>query len=189
MDKANQDSGFKKGVWIKEQQGMLTMGAIDGPDKEAMIVPDELCTRIFAFEEEMMSALYGSHRVPFNPAIVDIEKLLANLKARFKEVEMKISFSNPQNEEFQGDYEKIFDLIGTLVLSSISQDAKPLIYINASLVQGHLCIIYRDSDSVSDPSQLTKEMKYIRTELKGEASYKKTSEDRSYYDIMIPSKT
>ena len=188
MDKAKQDPLFKQGIWIKEQQGMLTMGAIGRPDNETIVIPDELGTKIFAFEKEMMDALYGSHSIPFQKEILDIEKMMSHLKTKFSDIQLKISFSNPKKEKFRGDYEKIFHLFEKLVLSSISQENKPTIYINASLVQGHLCIIYRDSPSSSDPAALAKEIEYIKTELKGEASYKKTSEDRSYYDIMIPSK-
>ena len=188
MNRAKQDPLFKRGIWIKEQQGMLTMGTIGGSEQETMVIPDDLGSKIVAFEKEMMDALFGNDRIPFQAEILNIEKLISELKVRFTDSELKISFSNPKEEKFKGSYEEIFNLIVKWILSSLSQDAKPTIYINASLVQGHLCIIYRDSDSVSDPSMLTKEIQYIKDKLNGEASYKKTSENKSYYDIMIPSK-
>lgn len=189
MNKPNQDPLFKRGIWIKEQQGMLTMGAIGGSDKESMVIPDELSAKIFTFEEEMMDALYGEHRIPFQAKILDIERLMSTLRTEFISSNLKTSFSNPGKETFKGNYEEIYNLLRKLVLSSVSTGRAPAIYVNASLVQGHLCIIYRDSPCVSDPSSLIDEIQYIKNELRGEAGYKKTNQGKSYYDIMIPSKT
>jgi hypothetical protein len=190
MDKPTKDPIFKKGIWIKEQQGVLTIGSLDQEKKETMVIPDTLSSKIFAFEQEVLDALYGNDSQPFNPEIVDIEKLLAKIKSKFKNKNIRIAFSNPQREEFRGDHDEIFSLLEKLVLSSLpaETEAPPLIYINASILQDHLCIIYRDAASISDPSTLEKEIRYIQNTLKGEISYKKTSETRSYYDIMIPSK-
>ena len=188
MAKDKQETLFKQGIWIKEQQGTLTMGPIGGRDDETTIVPDDLCSRIFQFEQEMIDALYSHNRILFRPDIINIEKLLFDIKARFNDLELRLSFSNPENQDFKGNYDELFHLIERLVLSSSSNGKKPLIHINASMVQGHLCLIYRDSESVSDPSKLAEELNHIKDTLKGEASFKKTSDTRSYYDIMIPSK-
>ncbi len=189
MDKSINDPIFKKGVWIKEQQGVLTIGSLDVQEKETMVIPDELSSKMFAFEEEVLDALYGENTKTFNPEIVDMEKLLSKIKNRFTDKEIRIAFSNPQKEKFKGDHDEILALLEKLVLSSSppGKDEKTLMYINASILQDHLCIIYRDSSSISDPSTLEKEFQYIQNTLKGEISYKKT-ESRSYYDIMIPSK-
>lgn len=40
---------FKKGIWIKEQQGSLTMGSLEDDTQPVMKVPDDLCERIYAF--------------------------------------------------------------------------------------------------------------------------------------------
>jgi len=190
MDKPTKDPIFKKGIWIKEQRGVLTIGSLDDERKETMVIPDELSSKIFAFEEEVLDALYGNNSQTFNPEIVDIEKLLAKIKTRFIDQEIRIVFSNSQKEEFRGDYDELSALLEKLVLSSLpsEKDEKTLIYINASILQNHLCIIYRDSSSISDPSKLKKEIHHIQNTLNGEISYKKTSETRSYFDIMIPSK-
>ena len=190
MDKSTKDPIFKKGIWIKEQQGVLTIGSLDEGKKETMVIPDELSSKIFAFEEEVLDALYGENSQSFNPEIVDLEKILSKIKDKFMDKEIRIAFSNPQKEEFRGDHDKLFSLLEKLVLSSLpsEKDETTLIYINASILQDHLCIIYRDTSSLSDPSKLKNEIHYIRNTLNGEISYKKTSESRSYYDIMIPSK-
>ena len=189
MDKSEKDPIFKKGIWIKEQQGVLTIGSLDEKDKETMVIPDELSSKMFAFEEDVLDALYGDNSQTFNPEIIDMENLLSKIKDRFLDKEIRIAFSNPQKEKFKGDHDEIFTLMEKLVLSSspLEKDEKNLIYINASILQDHLCIIYRDSSSISDPAKLKKEFQYIRNTLKGEISYKK-NESRSYYDIMIPSK-
>ena len=190
MDKSIKDPIFKKGIWIKEQQGILTIGSLDEGKKEIMVIPDELSSKIFSFEEEVLDALYGDDSQTFNPEIVDIEKLLSQIKNKFTGKEIRIAFSNPQKEEFRGDHDELSSLLEKLVLSSLpsEKDEETLIYINASILQDHLCIIYRDSSSISNPSKLKKEILYLQNTLNGEISYKKTSETRSYYDIMIPSK-
>jgi hypothetical protein len=191
MDKPIKDPIFKKGIWIKEQQGVLTIGSLDEEKKETMVIPEDLSSKIFAFEKEVLDALYGDNSQAFNPDIIDMEKVLSKIKTRFLDKEIRIAFSNTQKEDFRGDHDGIFSLLEKLVLSStpIEKDEKTLIYINASILQDHLCIIYRDSPAISDPSKLKKEIQYIRNTLNGEISYKKTSESKSYYDIMIPSKT
>lgn len=190
MDKPANDPIFKKGIWIKEQQGSLTMGSLDKKNKNTMVIPEELCKRILTFEDDMIDAMYGENCQTFTPGLIDTEKLLSKIQTLFKNNEIRISFSNPQQEEFRGDYDKIFNLLQRLVESSLSNAKKETrVYINASILQGHLCIIYRDSDSVSDPSRLKDEFHRIKEMLTAEISYKKTSETKAYYDIMIPSKT
>jgi hypothetical protein len=192
MKKIKKDTLFKRGIWIKEQQGSLTIGSLDNNEESVMIIPDKLSSKIFEFENDMIEALYGEKKVPFNPAVIDIEKLLANIGKKFKENDLRISFSGTKDNVFKGDYNEIFNLIEKFVLSSLSDTSKkekvPLIHINASVLQDHLCIIYRDSGSISDPSLLRDEIDFIKTVLKGEISYKATSGEKSYYDIMIPSK-
>ena len=186
MDKPRSNPIFKKGIWIKEQQGTLTMGSLDG--KETLVLPDDLCAKIFAFEHEMQDALYGENRQTFSPELIDMDRLFLNIKARFRDKEIKISFLNPQKQKLRGNYDEIFTLLEKFVLSSCSpkKEEKILIYISASILQDQLCLIYRDSHAVSDPSRLKAEFAYITDRLKGEITYKKTAEARSYYDIMIP---
>lgn len=191
MEKVRKDPLFKKGVWIKEQQGILTIGSLDENDKTVMVIPDDLSAKIQAFEDDMIEALYGEDKVSFDSAVINVDKLLINIKKRFKGNDLRISFSETKDTVFKGDYTQIFNLIEKFVLSSLSgpfKDEKvPLIYINASIISGHLCIIYRDSGSISTPLKLKNEIDFIKTGLKGEISYKSTPGDKSYYDIMIPS--
>jgi len=192
MNKVRKDTLFKKGVWIREQQGVLTMGSLDENDESTMVIPEELSQKILKFENEMIEALYGEKKIIFNQATIDIEKLLKKIGKQFKENDLRISFSRTKDGVFKGDYNDIYNLMEKLVLSSLPEGSKKnkqtLIYINVSVLEDHLCIIYRDSDSISDPLKLKKEIQFIETVLKGDISHKVTSADRSYYDIMIPSK-
>ncbi|MCF6246211.1 MAG: hypothetical protein L3J69_02500 [Desulfobacula sp.] len=192
MNKNIQNPLFKKGIWIKEQQGRLTMGSLEGNDNGPMVLPDDLCSRIFEFENDMIEALYGDQKIPFNPEIIDIEKMLADIKTKFSKYNLRISFSGSPDYIFKGDYYDIFNIFEKLVLSSLSgaskKDTEPLIYINASVLENHLCIIYRDAESCSNPSSLKEEIDFIKIHLKGEISYKAPALKKAYYDIMIPSK-
>lgn len=192
MENTRKDPLFKKGVWIREQQGALTIGSLDATDDRVMVLPEKLSAQILEFEKDMIEALYGEDKIVFNPEVIDIAKLLTAVGKQFKNHDLRISFSGTKENVFKGDYDEIFNLIEKLVRNSLtdfSRKETPLrIYINASVLQDHLCIIYRDTGSVSDSSKLKNEIEFVKTVLNGEISYKKTSENISYYDIMIPSK-
>ncbi len=191
MEKTKNDALLKKGIWIKEQQGSLTIGSLDETDKSVVVIPDELGSKLLEFENDMIEALYGEERQLFDPSAIDIEKLLKKIGKQFQKNDLRISFSGEKSSSFKGDYNQIYRLIEKFVLCSLSGASQasnpPLIYINASLLQGHLCIIYRDSGSITDPSLLKAEISFIKTVLKGEIDFKITSGNKSYFDIMIPS--
>ena len=140
----------------------------------------------------MKDALYGDSRIKFNPSVLNIEKLLSKLKKQFKEYDIRISFSETAKNTFYGNYEDLYGLFEKLVQSSLKpiseMDAAPIIYINISVLQEHLCIIYRDSLAISDPANLINEFNFIKSTLNGEINHKATPGNPSYYDIIIPSK-
>ncbi|WP_321494294.1 hypothetical protein [uncultured Desulfobacter sp.] len=178
---------FKKGIWLKEQQGVLTVGSMDKKSTDIMVVPDELRSRLDAFESDMMEALYGEDRETFQPGILDIELLFRQIKKRFGDVQLNVSFDKSDEHPFVCDFDTIFSLLEKLVLSSISGSSNPVIYISASLVQDHLCIIYRDSESASSPSDLDPEFFLIKNRLGGDMEFKKADKKGTYYDLTIPS--
>lgn len=139
----------------------------------------------------MIDALYGENRQEFEPDRIDMEKLLARIEKQFAGSRLRVSFSAPPGTIFKSDYDIIFTLLEKLVESSLKTDNSgnsldPLIYINASILDNHLCIIYRDSEMVSDPSAVKGVMDQVKTRLGGEVDYKSTPGEKSYYDIMIP---
>ena len=191
MEKAGKMPLFKKGIWIKEQQGTLTMGSLDKNDKSVMVVPDNLCAKIMEFENDMMEALYGKNRKPFDPAQIDIEKLFKELERQYRQCRIITTLSG--DRMFTCDYNEIYTIMKKFIESSMPDSPlksdTPVIHINASVLQGHLCIIYRDSPPLSNPSKLKDEIHFLKTVLKGEITYKHTRNNKAYYDIMIPSKT
>ena len=193
MAKSHTNQLFKKGIWIKEQQGTLTMGSLENGDQTALKVPDDLCARIYEVENEMIEALYGDSRQVFDPDAVDMEKLLARIEKQFAGTKLRISFSADPGYVFTSDYDAICTLLEKLVESSLMPDPSgtspdPLIYINASILDTHLCIIYRDSEAVSDPASLKTLIDLVKSRLNGEIDYKSTPGQKAYYDIMIPGK-
>ena len=129
--------------------------------------------------------------MPENRIFVDIEKILVDIKNKFKKHDIRVSFSDPQGFVFKGDYYGIFHMFEKLILSSLSsipenQEA-PYVYISVSLLENHLCVIYRDSESISNPDALKENTDLIETGLNGEINYKVTASKKAYYDIMIPS--
>ncbi len=59
MKRVKKDSLLKRGVWIKEQQGSLTIGSLDENDENVMIIPETLSLKIIEVENDMIEALYG----------------------------------------------------------------------------------------------------------------------------------
>ena len=193
MKKSNDQSLFEKGVWIKEQQGTLTMGAL-GDDSAAMIVPETLSAKIIEFESDMIEALYGEERAPFDAAVLDVKKIFDRLKKEFKNVNLRISFPESGHQPFNGDFDEIYSLLKQFVSSALPDEetkgaGDQQIYISASIIDNHLCIIFRDSLSISTPTGIKKEIHFIKNELNGEISFKSTASSKTYYDIMIPSKS
>ncbi|NWH06077.1 hypothetical protein [Desulfobacter latus] len=178
---------FKKGIWIKEQQGVLTVGSLDKNNTDVMVLSDKLSSRLRTFESDIIEAIYGESREAFQPGGLDIEHLFRQLKKRFENVRLQISFDKSDEKPFICNFDSIFSLFEKLILSSISGNSKPVIYINASLVQDHLCIIYRDSESVSKPSDLGPEFFLIKNRLDCRVQFNKADKKGTYYDITIPS--
>ena len=178
---------FKKGIWLKEQQGVLTMGSLDKKNTDVMVISEELTATLHAFESDLIEALYGEDRQTFRPGVLDIEHLFRQLKKRFEDVPLNLSFDESGEQPFICKFDLVFSLLEKLVLSSIAGGSNPLIYLSASLVQDHLCIIYRDSESISNPSNLAPEFFLIRNSLGCDVQFKKADEKGSYYDITISS--
>lgn len=191
MNKQSDQPLFKKGIWIKEQQGSLTMGTLND-DSETMIIPEALGSKIIEFENDMIEALYGERRMPFNAAEIDMKKVFSRLKKDFKYANLRISLPESGGNQFKGDFDEIYNLLQKIVSSALPETPKPgtdqKIYINASILENHLCIIFRDTLSISTPARIKDEIRFIEENLNGEISFKSTGSDKTYYDIMIPSK-
>lgn len=185
---AKQDTKiFKKGIWIKEQQGVLTVGSLEGKNTDVMVISDELSAKIQAFESDIIEALYGENRKIFKPGTLDVKHLFKQLEKRFENVRLHLSFDKSGENPFACDFDTIFSLFEKLILSSISGNSNPVIHINASLVQDHLCIIYRDSESVSNPSDLGPDFFLVKNRLGAGIEFNKAEKKGGYYDITIPS--
>jgi len=187
MDPKKDKPIFQKGIWIKEQQGVLTMGSLDRNNKDVMVVSDELRSKLQAFETEMVDALYGESGRPFTPGILDMENLFKKLRGQFNTTQLELSFENSDQKPFKCQFDPVYTLIENLVLSSISDGQNPVVNIKATIVQDHLCIIYRDSESLSDPSNIASEFYLAKSKLQGTVQFKKNEGSQSYFDIMIPS--
>lgn len=183
---ANEKPLFQKGIWIKEQQGLLTMGSLDRGNKDVMVVSDALQSKLQTFESEMLDALYGESTTPFIPGVLELDTVFKKLKKEFNKAQLEISFENSDKKPFKCQFDPVYTLIRNLVLSSTSGKKPPVVIIKATIVQDHLCIIYRDSESLSDPSNLAPEFYLAKSRLGGTVQFKKNEEQPAYYDIMIP---
>ncbi len=192
MKKTEQHSFFKRGIWIKEQQGALTMGTL-GDDAETVVIPNALGSKIFEFENDMIDAIYGEEKIAFNPSVVDFHRMMDNLKKEFNHINLRISLTDDQRHGFKGSYDEIHRVLEHFILSALPQNpddvSRQMVYINASLLEDHLCLILRDALSLSSPEQLKEEIRFIKNELNGEISYKSTGSQKTYYDIVIPSQS
>ena len=183
---------IEKGIWIQEQNGVLTMGTLDRENGEEVVLPEKLAETIFALEDEMMGALYGESAVPFDPQTIDVKPLFEKLIRVFETEDIKITGHCIDNSKFSGSWNELFDLLSAFIRHSIScelQNVSPKsIHMNASVVDGNFCLIYRDSGDMRYTDELQEQFDYIRNILNGEVSIKSGSGKGSYLDILIPGK-
>ena len=183
---------IEKGIWIQEQNGVLTMGTLAQESSEKVVLPDKLADTIFALEDEMMDALYGKSAVAFDPHTIDVKLLLEKLAHSFGEKDVTIVSHCPYGCSFEGKWDELFDLFSEFIHHSIEYELKDVahksIHIYASVVDGNLCLVYRDSGDSVYEDRLKRCFDYIRNTLQGEVSIKSGSEGGGYLDIMIPRK-
>ena len=183
---------IEKGIWIQEQNGVLTMGTLDRENGEEVVLPEKLSETIFALEDEMMEALYGESAVSFDPETIDIQLLFDKLVHGFTAEDIRISAHCPDESRFSGNWNELYDLMCAFVRHSIAYESPQVspktIHMNASVVDGNFCLIYRDSGDMQHTDELREQFDYIRNALKGDVSIKSGSGKGSYIDILIPGK-
>ena len=189
MAENDEKSLLKRGLWIQDQQGVLTMGSLDPEDTRVVELSPELAATISQFEQDMTDALYGDHAKPFTPGRVEVKTLLERVIKGVDTTGVKVSISCPDSAVVHGDYDGLFDLFSGFVKNSLGHElpgvASPAIYISVSVVADTLCMVYRDSGTGSGENRLDKEIRYIKEVLKGDVCRKSTSGRGSYYDIVI----
>lgn len=177
---------LKNGIWIKEQNGMLTMGLLDKDDFQVEI-GEKTSLQLFALELEMQEALFGGSAVRFNPENVNFERLVKNL---IKELELKedeISGHFSGSTIIKADYDLVFKAFELLVKKSAAGRKEGKIYINASVVDNSLCVVYRDEVLCKKTASIEDARKIIEKELKGKIKIN-DSVKNPYMDITIPEK-
>ncbi len=183
---------IEKGIWIQEKNGVLTMGTLDRDNGEEVVLPEKLSETIFALEDEMMDALYGESAVPFDPEFIDVKLLFEKLIKVFETKDVKINCHCPDGSRFSGNWNELYDLMCAFIHHSFAYELKNVslksIHINASVVDGNFCLIYRDSGDMQHTDELREQFDYIRNNLNGEVSIKSGSGKGSYLDILIPGK-
>ncbi len=184
---------LKNGLWIQKQHGVLTMGSLDETDAVAVELSPELSQAITGFEQDMIEAMYGENAVVFNPARIALKNLFLNVVNEFDLDGVHVSVTcTPDNAVVEAEYDRLFDLLAGFVQYSLDSGIKsenaPAIYLNASLIDDNLCVIYRDSRRALRKDALKKEFDCITNVLHGEVSEKTTPGRGSYIDMVIPVK-
>eukprot|EP00767_Chilomastix_cuspidata_P008303 gnl/Chilomastix_cuspidata/9481.p1 GENE.gnl/Chilomastix_cuspidata/9481~~gnl/Chilomastix_cuspidata/9481.p1 ORF type:complete len:198 (+),score=19.15 gnl/Chilomastix_cuspidata/9481:28-594(+) len=183
-DKKNNDL-LKNGVWIKEQNGVLTMGSLDDDD-HAVVLSREFSDNLFKMEDEMMSALYGPAAEKFYSENINIKRLIEKAVSDIDDKDIKISVHCDDKTSISVSYDDIYDVISGLLNNSIkSADSEKNVYINASVADNTLCLIYRDSGQCGKPEAVKVETEIIQNRLKGKVKINETDQ-WTYLDITIP---
>jgi len=181
---------LKNGIWVQEQNGVLTMGPLDDDNHTVVELSPELTKTILNFEKDMVEALYGEDAVPFVPGVIHVKRLLIRTLDAFDLSDVRVSISCDESLAFRGEYDIYSSLITGFVKNSLEQGLKDSpsssIFINVSILDNNLCMIYRDSGAGSRENGLEKEFALIREKLKGEVTRKYTTGRGSYIDMMIP---
>lgn len=181
---------IEKGIWIKEQNGVITMGTLQLKNEEQVVLPRKLADTILALESEMIEALYGKAAAPFHPDKIDIKLLLDKVIQRFNAEDLRITAHCTDDSIFSGNWNELFDVISSLVRHSIEFELKDVshksIHMNASVVDGNFCFIYRDSGKMKFMNKLQETFEYIQNVLNGDLKIISGSGKSSYLDILIP---
>lgn len=183
-------SVFETGVWIKEQNGVLTMGKI-GDDEFQIELGNELAATISALEDQVEEALYGTEPVKFDPEKVDFKTVLNKINESFKNTDLVLTGHCAEGSVLKSDYNDIYSLIYGLAENSLlhtGAEKKPSAYISASVVEGKLYIVYRDSGPCRNMDNIAKETELVKDSLQGQIKLN-DSVRFPYLDIMIPEKS
>jgi len=190
MEEKKKKSLLKNGIWIQEQQGVLTMGTIGGDDSTVVELSPGVAATIFELEHDMMDALYGDKSIRFVPGKIKVKKLFEDIVENFDMTAIQLSISCPDSAVIYGDYDCLFDLFAGFIENSMDHELShvdaPAIHISVSVVADALCVVYRDSGNGSFDSRLKKEIRCITETLNGEVSRKSSVGKGSYFDIVIP---
>jgi len=190
MEEKNKKTLLKNGIWIQEQHGVLTMGAIGGDDSSVVELSPGVAATIFELEHDMMEALYGDKAIRFVQGKIKVKKLLEKVVESFDMTGIQLSISCPDSAVINGNYDCLFHLFAGFVKNSVDHELShvknPAIHISVSVVADALCLVYRDSGNGSFDSLLEEEIRCITETLNGEVSRKSSIGKGSYFDIVIP---
>jgi len=190
MEEKNKKTLLKNGIWIQEQHGVLTLGAIGGDDSSVVELSPGVAATIFELEHDMMEALYGDKAIRFVQGKIKVKKLLEKVVKDFDMTGIQVSISCPDSVIIDGNYDCLFDLFAGFVKNSVDHELShvknPAIHISVSVVGDALCLVYRDSGNGSFDSLLKEEIRCITETLNGEVSRKSSIGKGSYFDIVIP---
>jgi|GEM_PF-5452153 len=190
MKEKKWSSVFETGVWIKEQNGVLTMGKI-GDDELQIELGNELAETISSLEDQVEEALYGNDSMKFDPEKVDFNTVLNKINESFKDTDLVFTGHCAQGSVLKSDYNDIYSLIYGLAENSMlhtGEEKKPAVYISASVVEGKLYIVYRDSGPCRNMNNIAREAELVKDSLHGEIKLNDSGR-YPYLDIMIPEKS
>ena len=176
---------LKNGIWIKEQNGILTMGLLD--DDFEVEIGEKTSLQLFALELELQEALFGDNITKFNPEVVNFEKLVQSIRRELKLTDNDIyaHFTGPTT--LRADFEIIFEIFKSFIQKSLKSENKEKIYINASVADKSFCIVYRDDFLCKRAESIDEEKNLIENKLNGKIKIN-DSVNNPYIDITIPEK-
>ncbi|MDY0360356.1 MAG: hypothetical protein RBR08_02770 [Desulforegulaceae bacterium] len=175
---------LKNGIWIKEQNGLLTMGLLDKKDFQVEI-GEKTSLQLFALELEMQEALFGGNAVKFNPENVNFERLVRSLIRDLKLGENEISAHFSGLTIIKADYDLIYNAFKLLFEASVRGKKENKIYINASVVDKSLCVVYRDEVLCKKEDGLEEAKKIVEKDLNGKIKINDSLKN-PFMDITIP---
>ncbi|PID78179.1 MAG: hypothetical protein CSB21_01765 [Deltaproteobacteria bacterium] len=188
MSDKKRDDLLNHGIWIKEQNGVLTMGSLDEDDHSAVILNDSLEKTFIAMGNEIAEALWGESSVKFDISKVNVKKMIDRVLSDIKVNKDDVSVYCSEDMLVSVNYDLLYKVFKGLIKNSLDSDYNNKdsgININISFVDKKLCIIYRDSGGCGSSSSIEREIELIKTRLDGDVKINKAGQ-RVYLDIMIP---
>lgn len=187
---SKKDSILKNGIWMKKEDGLLIMGVLDDKKDSSVVLSKKISDFLFKVEADLEDSLYGGGSL--KAETIKVKSLFDMIEDKYSSEEnCKIEVHYDLSHEIRlviNDFQFFIDfLIGLSTSSEIGSFEKKVIYINGSVINGNLSMVYRDSQGCSGINPESEGLNGAVKRLGGEVKLKGSGE-KSYLDIMIPSK-
>lgn len=187
---SKKDSILKNGIWIKKEEGLIIMGVLDDKKDNPVVLSKQISEFLLKVEADLEESIYAGGSL--KAETIKVKSLFDMIVEKYsKEKNLIIDAHYDLSHEIRlviNDFQFFIDLlIGLSSSSGLNAPEKKTIYINGSVINTTLSMVYRDYEGCRRINMDSKTFGDAVQRLGGEVKLKGSGE-KSYLDIMIPSK-